>query len=591
MASERVERKLAAILAADIAGYSRLMGADEEGTLARLKAHRRELIDPKIKEHRGRIVKTTGDGILVEFPSVVDAARCAVEMQEGMAERNADVPQDHRIDFRVGINIGDVIVDGDDIHGDGVNIAARLEGLAQPGGICISQTVLNLARDNVPFEVEDAGELALKNIERPVHIYRVVLGPAARRPTSQAPALPLPDKPSIAVLPFQNLSGDPEQEYFADGMVEDIITELSRMRWLFVIARNSSFTYKGRAVDARQVAQELGVRYVLEGSVRKAASRVRIAGQLIDGSTGAHLWADRFEGALEDIFDLQDHMTASVVGAIAPRLEQAEIARAKRKPTESLDAYDYHLRGTASFYHRTREGTSEALRMFYRAIELDPDFASAYGAAARCYCLRKVSSWMTDRGQEMVETARLARRAVRLGTDDAAALSAGGLALAYVVGDLDGAAAYIDRALTLNPNLATAWIDGGWARIWLGERDSAIECLARAMRLSPLDPHIGRMQAAAAHAHFFAGRYDMASSCAEMALRASPDSHLALRSAAASNALAGGLEHAQKMMSRLRQLDPELRISNLKDIMGPHRQPEDVARYEEGLRKAGLPEE
>jgi len=590
VASERVERKLAAIIAADVAGYSRLVGLDEAGTLARLKTIRRELIDPKVEEHHGRIVNAAGDGILVEFPSVVDAVRCAVEIQEGMVARNVDVPQYRRIDFRIGVNLGDIIVDGDDIHGEGVNIAARLKGLAQPGGICISQTVLDHVKGKVPFEVEDVGEQALKNIDRPVNVHRVIVGRAAPRAASEAPALPLPDKPSIAVLPFQNLSGDPEQEYFADGMVEDITTALSRIRWLFVIARNSSFTYKGRAVDVKQVARELGVRYVLEGSVRKAASRVRIAGQLIDGSTGAHLWADRFEGALEDIFELQDQMTASVVGAIAPRLEQAEIERAKRKPTGSLDAYDYYLRGVASFYRRTREGTSDALRMFYRAIELDPDFASAYGGAARCYCLRKVSSWMIDRGQEIAETARLARRAVVLGKDDAAALSAGGLALAYVVGDLDAAAGFIDRGLALNPNLATAWIDSGWARIWLGERDAAIEHLARAMRLSPLDPLIGRMQAAAAHAHFFAGRYDMASSAARMALQASPDSHLALRGAAASNALAGEPEQAQKALARLRHLDPALRISNLKDIMGPHRWPEDVASYQEGLRKAGLPE-
>jgi TolB-like protein/DNA-binding SARP family transcriptional activator/Tfp pilus assembly protein PilF len=404
------------------------------------------------------------------------------------------------------------------------------------------------------------------------------------------PALSLPDKPSIAVLPFVNLSGDPEQEYFADGMVEDIITALSRMRWLFVIARASSFTYKGHSVDVKQVARELGVRYVLEGSVRKAASRVRIAGQLIDGSTGAHLWADRFEGALEDVFDLQDRMTASVVGAIAPRLEQAEIERAKRKPTESMDAYDHYLRGMASFYQRTREGTSEALQMYYRAIELDPGFASAYGVAAFCYCMRKAYSWMTDREQEIAETARLARRAVALGRDDAGALSAGGIALAYVVGDLDNGAAFIDQALALNPNLAAAWIDSGWARLWLGEPDLAIEHLARAMRLSPLYPQIGRMQFATAHAHFFAGRYDMASSWAEMALRASPDAHQALRIAAASHALAGHLEQAQKALARLRQLHPALRVSNLRDTQGPHRRPEDLARFEEGLRMAGLPE-
>ncbi len=595
MPPERVERKLAAILAADVAGYSRLMGADEAGTLAQLKAHRRELIDPNIKNHGGRIVKTTGDGILIEFPSVVEAVGCAVEVQQGMADRNAGVPEDKRIIFRVGINVGDIIVEGKDIHGDGVNVAARLQELAEPGGICVSRTVRNHARDKVQFGFEDLGERTVKNIARPLRVFRVswdVPGASGGRAIAEPgrPALSLPDKPSIAVLPFQNLSGDPEQEYFADGMVEDIITALSRMRWLFVIARNSSFAYKGRAVDAKQVARELGVRYVLEGSVRKAASRVRIAGQLIDGSTRAHLWADRFEGALEDIFDLQDQVTASVVGAIAPRLELAEIERAKRKPTENLDAYDCYLRGTASLYQRTREGTSEALRMFYRAIELDPGYASAYGRAARCYGWRKVNSWMTDRVQEIAEAARLARRAVELGRDDAAVLSAAGFALAYVVGDLDDGAAYIDRALALNPNLAVAWLDSGSARLWLGEPDLAIEHLARAMRLSPLDPLIGIMQAETAHAHFFAGRYDVASSWAGMALREGPDSLNALRIAVASNALAGRLEQAQKMLARLRQFDPALRVSNLRDRLGPYRRPEDVARFEEGLRRAGLPE-
>jgi adenylate cyclase len=582
-----VERKLAAILAADVAGYSRLIGLDEEGTLERLKAHRKELIDPKIAEHQGRVVKVTGDGILIEFASAVAALRCAVEVQHAMAERNATELADRHIEFRVGLHQGDIVVEDGDILGDGVNVAARLEALAEPGGICVSQRIHEDAVGRLDVIFEDMGEQQLKNIARPVRVHRV------RREGGQAkerPTLALPDKPSIAVLPFQNLSGDSEQEYFADGMVEDIITALSRYHWLFVIARNSSFTYKGRAVDVKQVARELGVRYVLEGSVRKAADRVRIAGQLIDGSTGAHLWADRFEGALEDIFDLQDQVTASVVGAIAPRLERAEIERAKRKPTESLDAYDYYLRGMASLYQWTREGTSEALRMFYRAIELDPDFASAHGAAARCYCVRKASNWMTDREQEIAESARLARRAVALGRDDAAALANGGFALAYMVGDLDDGAAFVDRALARNPNLAAAWLDSGWARLYLGEPDLAIEHLARAMRLSPLDPQIGRMQTATAYAHFFAGRYDAASSWTEVALRERPDNAHTLRIAAASNALAGRLEQAQKALARLRRLDPALRVSSVRDTMGPFQRPDYVAKVKEGLRKAGLPE-
>src|SRR5262249_16822955 len=322
---ERVERRLTAILAADVAGYSRLMGADEEGTLAQLKSHRRALVDPKIAEHRGRIVKTTGDGMLVEFASVVDALRCAVEVPRGTAESNARVAAEKRIEFRVGINVGDIIIDGDDIYGDGVNVAARLESIAEPGGICVSARVEEDAEGKLEITFENAGEQQLKNIARPVRVYRVRLSGAA---SGSRPALPLPDRPSIAVLPFQNMSGDPEQEYFADGIVEEIITALSRFRELFVIARNSSFTYKCRAVDVKQVGRELGVRYVLEGSVRKSANRVRITGQLVDALTGAHLWADRIDGALEDIFDLQDNVTEKVVGAILPKLQQAEIERA-----------------------------------------------------------------------------------------------------------------------------------------------------------------------------------------------------------------------------------------------------------------------
>jgi TolB-like protein len=406
LAGERLQRRLTAILAADVAGYSRLTGVDEEGTLAQLKAHRHALLDPKIEEYQGRIVRTTGDGLLAEFASVVDALRCAVEIQRGMIGANADVPQEKRIEFRVGINVGDIIIDGGDIYGDGVNVAARLEGLAEPGGICVSGRVQEDTRGKLDITFEDAGEQQLKNIAWLVRVYRVRLG---SEKATVRPALALPDKPSIAVLPFQNMSGDAGQEYFADGMVEEIITALSRMRWLFVIARNSSFAYKGRSVDVKQVGRELGVRYLLEGSVCKAGNRVRITGQLIDAGTGAHLWAERFDGGLEDIFDLQDQVTASVVGAIAPGLEEAEIERARRKPTESLDADDYFLRGMAAFHQWTRDANNEALALFYKAIELDPNYAVAYAMAARSYSQRKSSGWMTDRAHETAETARLGR--------------------------------------------------------------------------------------------------------------------------------------------------------------------------------------
>jgi TolB-like protein/class 3 adenylate cyclase/Tfp pilus assembly protein PilF len=589
MEADRAERKLSAILAADVAGYSRLIGADDEGTLASLTRHRRELIDPCIAKHRGRIIKTTGDGLLAEFASVVDAVRCAVEVQEGMGGRNANVGPDKRLDFRIGINFGDVVEQDGDIFGDGVNIAARLEGIAEPGGICVSERVHEDAAGKIGSAFEDIGDHTLKNIARPVRVYR--LRPQAKSVPSSStrPMLSLPDKPSIAVLPFENMSADAEQEYFADGIVEEIITALSRMRWLFVIARNSSFTYKGRAVDVKQVGRELGVRYVLEGSVRKAGNKVRITGQLIDTSTGAHLWADRFDGELADIFDLQDQVTASVVGAIAPKLEQAEIERAQRKPTESLGAYDYFLRGMAAMHQWTREGNNEAISHFYRAIELDPGYASAYGMAARCYAQRKSYSWVIDRAADMVEAARLARRAGELGRDDAVALSMAGIALVYVVGDLDEGNALIDRALALNPNLAWAWLFSGWTKLWLGEPEVAIERVARAMRLSPHDPLTFNMQTAIAAGHFSAGRYAEALSWAEISFRESPNFVLSTFVAAASAALANDDAAAKNAMARLRQITPELRISNLRDLF-PIRQPEDFTQWAEGMRKAGLPE-
>jgi TolB-like protein/class 3 adenylate cyclase len=581
-----MERKLAAILAADVVGYSRLIEQDEAGTFARLKERRETVVEPTLAKHHGRVFKLMGDGLLAEFASVVDAVECAVAVQQEMAERNAGLTPGQRIEMRIGITLGDVIVEGEDRHGEGVNIAARLQELAEPGGIAVSQTVVNHVGNKVALQFASQGQQQIKNIARPVHVYRIEMD---RPVAGDRPILSLPAKPSIAVLPFQNLSGDPEQDYFADGVVEEIITALSRFRQLFVIARNSSFTYKGRAVDVKQVGRELGVRYVLEGAVRKAGDRVRITGQLIDTAAGAHLWADRYEGALQDIFDLQDRVTESVIGAIAPKLEQVEIERAKRKPTDSLDAYDCYLRGVAGVHRWTREGNEEALRMFYRAIELDPEYASAYGMAARCYSQRKVSGWMRDRAQETVEAERLARRAAELGRDDAVALYTAGLVLAYVVGDLDEGIPLTNRALALNPNLAWAWLHSGWGRAWAGEPEMAIEHEARAMRLSPHDPLFFNMQAATALAHFFAGRYAEASSWAEMAIRERSSHIIAVCTAAASAALAGRSMEMGKAMARVREIDPALRLSNLRDLF-PIRRPEDLAKWEEGLRKAGLPE-
>jgi adenylate cyclase len=388
-------RRLTAILAADVAGYSRLMGADEEGTHERLQAHLRELVNPKIGEHRGRVVKNTGDGFLAEFASVVDAVRCAVEVQRGMAERNAATPPEKRIEFRVGINLGDVIAEGEDIFGDGVNVAARLEALAEPGGVLVSHTVHDQVRDRLPFVFEDLGEQQVKNIARPVRVYRLRETAAGKSPTTPTqPVLPLPDKPSIAVLPFANMSGDPEQEYFVDGMVEEIITALSRIRWLFVIARNSSFTYKGQAIDVRQVGHELGVRYVLEGSVRKGGGRVRITAQLIDALTGIHLWADRFDGSLEDVFDLQDKVASSVAGVIEPALQAVETARSADRPTDDLTAYDLYLRAYALVLSSARH-IPAALRLTEQAIARDPRYGPALAWAAIC-CNRLLSDGRSE---------------------------------------------------------------------------------------------------------------------------------------------------------------------------------------------------
>jgi TolB-like protein/tetratricopeptide (TPR) repeat protein len=581
---EHLVRRLAAIFAADVAGYSRLTSIDEEGTHVRLKEHLRVLIAPKVASHRGHIVKNTGDGLLAEFNSVVDALRCAVDVQRGMAERNSDVALHSRIEFRIGINVGDIIEDNGDIFGDDVNIAARLAAIAEPGGICVSDDAHRQIRDKLDVVFDDAGEQKLKNIGRPVRVFRVRDGTGAR----QRPALALPDRPSIAVLPFENLSADPEQEYFADGIVEEITMALSLFRWLFVIARNSSFTYKGRAVDVKQIGRELGVRYVLEGSVRKAGNRIRIAGQLIDAETGAHLWADRFDGALEDMFDLQDDLTSSVVGAIAPKLQIEEIKRAKRKPIENLNAHDCYLRGLASARLWTKDANREALHYFSKAIALEPGLAPAYGMAAWCYVRRKAHRWMVERVKESAEAMRLARQAVLLGGNDAVALCMGGYALAFIAEEFDDAAAYMDRGLTINRNLAQNWMYSGWLRVWRGEPDLALDHVAHAIRLSPLDLNAFGMDGANAYAHFLASRFELASSFAQRSIRGNPNFRLAIYLSAASDVLAGRLDPAKLTMTRALELDPDLRVSNLRDLV-PFRREKDFAAFAKALHEAGLP--
>jgi TolB-like protein len=532
--------------------------------------------------------------VLSEFRSVVDAVRCAIELQAGMVERNSGLPPERRIEMRIGIHIGDVVEEADgDLMGDGVNIAARLEAIAQPGAICLSEDAYRQVRSRLDLSVSDLGEKALKNIAEPIRVFALEVG-AAGTPAESAskiaePPLAIPDKPSIAVLPFQNMSGDIEQDYFADGMVEEIITALSRFNALFVIARNSTFAYKGRAIDVKQVGRELGVRYVLEGSVRKAGTRVRITGQLIDAATGAHIWADRFEGSIDDVFDLQDQVSTSVVGAIAPKLEQAEIERVKRKPTESLHAYDFFLRGMAAFHQFNEAANIEAIAFFLRAIELDPNFAPAYGMAARCYLQRIGFGWVADRQRESAEAEKLARRAAVLGRDDAGALSAAGFVLVIVVGDLEYGDTLIDRALALNPNLAWAWHFSALAKAFLGQTELAIERAARAMRLSPQDPQQFGMKIAMAWAHFFACRYEEALCWAQAAVREQSNFFMAIAVNAASAALAGKTEEAAKAMARMRELNPTLCVSNLKSFMPVHRA-QDFERWTEALRRAGLPE-
>jgi adenylate cyclase len=583
LAEERVERRLAAILASDVVGYSRLASADEELTLARLRALRSDLIDPIVAVHHGRVVKRTGDGALVEFRSVVDAVRCAVETQSGMAERNAGVMPERKIEFRIGIHLGDVVEEADgDLMGDGVNIAARLETVAEPGGICLSYAAYEQVRDKLKEEFVDLGDKQLKNIARPMRVYRIALGAdtAAAAPT-------LPDRPSIAVLPFSNMSGDAEQEYFCDGMVEDIITGMSRIKWLFVIARNSSFTYKGKAVDVRQVARELGVRYVLEGSVRKAAARLRITGQLIDTANGAHIWADRFDGAIEDVFDLQDRVTASVVGAIEPALAGAEIERARSKPTASLDAYDLVLRAMAALRLLTKPATEECIALCRLAIALDPRYASAYGVAAWASLQLMAHGWGTP--EDRAAGAQFAVQAVECGGDDPAALAMAGQALSQLAGDPDRGAAAIARSLQLNPNSATALMFSAFTRCFVGEPEVAVEHGQRALRLSPLDPLGYRIKAALAMGHLLAGHAEDAIQWADKALYEQPSFQPSLLNKIAACVVAGRIEEAREAGRRLIAADPDLTIGMRMRIM-PLKRPQDRALFAEGLRQAGVPE-
>jgi TolB-like protein/class 3 adenylate cyclase/Flp pilus assembly protein TadD len=584
------QRRLAAIVSADVAGYSRLMGRDESGTLAALKALRQEVVDPAIASHGGRIVKTTGDGLLLEFPSVVNAVRCAVEMQTAMAHRTAELAEERRIAFRIGINLGDIIVEGDDIFGDGVNVAARLQEIAPPGGICISSRVHEDVRDRLETEFDDGGTQTLKNIARPVQVWRWQPGTAVPPKSVLAPtALPLPDKPSIAVLPFQNMSGDPEQEYFADGMVEDIITALSRDRGLFVIARNSSFTYKGRAVDIRQVGRELGVRYVLEGSVRKGGNTVRITAQLIEAETGSHLWADRFDGKLEDVFELQDQVANKVASIICPAVEKAEIERAARK-TANLQAYDLFLQAKAAFNRLIPKDLDEALSLAEQCLALDPSFARCHALVAAIFNGRIASSVTKDAAADATLAEHAARQAFALDGNDAAIVMQYGQVLAQSLGRYDEGISLLDKAIELDPNLATAWAWRGICKGGHGKTDEAVEDLQHALRLSPRDPRAWMVQHGLAWAHLIAGRYDEAISCAAAVLQFQPKLAITLRIAISAHALAGRQDKAREVLTKHMIVEPETRIATMKQSYLRRMPLEVFDIFAEGLRKAGFPE-
>jgi len=589
LSSEHVERRLAAILAADVVGSCRLIGIDEEGTLAQLKALRKTLFDPKIAQHHGRIVKNTGDGALVEFASVVDAVRCADDVQRGVAEQNTDVPQDKRIEFRIGIHLGDIIIADDDIFGDGVNIAVRLEGIAEPGGICISDDAHRQVRGKVESTLEDMGAQTLKNIAEPMRAWRVRIGPssstATKTPTETAQPLALPDKPSIAVLPFENMSGDPEQEYFADGIVEEIITALSRFKWLFVIARNSSFAFKGRAVDIKEVGRRLGVRYVLEGSVRKAAGKVRITGQLIDAITGAHLWADRFERDLTDIFALQDEVTLAVVSAIEPKMLQTEIAMATRRQPENLTAYDYYLRAMQQYYSFTREGLAEAIRLAHHALELDPRFGSVAALAGVCHMQIAILGHANDPQFDRKEAVRFARLALRIDDGDPETLARASMISAFMVGDSEAEIEMADRAVALNPNSWITWNNRGHVYRIAGLPEEAIRSFERALRISPVDRRLHTTLAGIGHALIELRRFDEAIVVLKKALRQNPSYLATYRCLASAFAHLGLDAEAHDAAARVLEIDPAFTMSAYVASA-----PKNTKLLIDGLRKAGLPE-
>jgi adenylate cyclase len=604
LTGEKVVRRLAAILAADVVGYSRLMGRDENGTLARLKAHRMERLEPAVARHGGRLVKLTGDGALVEFASAVNALSAAIQFQQAMADaHDRDQPEDARIVFRIGLHLGDLIVEDDDLYGEGVNIAARLEAAAPPGGIVISRTVHEAVDGRLKATFDDLGSLALRNIERSVQAFSVKWEPgdwqvhapsvavvsATVAPSSTADmSLAFPDKPSIAVLAFTNMSGDVEQEYFADGMVEDIITALSRFKEFFVIARNSSFVFKGRAIDVQQVARELGVRYVLEGSIRKATGRVRITCQLIDAVTRAHLWANRFDGTIDDVFDLQDRITESVVGALAPTLQRAEIERSMRKATPNLDAYDYVLRAQPLVIANAAAEAAEALRLLDKAFALSPDFARAHAFASMAWGQIFRSAPGPQREEARTKAAGHARRAVEQAGEDAAALAYAGFMLLITARDVAGARDALDKAVELNPNNAAAYGYRALVRAMSGAAQAAIEDAGRALRLSPLDPGGYQPQMAMAIAHLDLGAHAEAADWARKAIRSAPPRYpMSYAWLIVAECARGNTAEAERQVARLTEIMPGFTPPMLADLFDIFPEPL-RSNSLSTLRKAGL---
>jgi adenylate cyclase len=591
MTQERVERRLTAILAADVAGYSRLMGVDEEGTLAALKTVRREVADPKIAEHRGRIVQTTGDGLLVEFASVVDAVRCAVEVQREMAQRNAGVPKERCIEFRIGINLGDIIVDEKDIFGDGVNVAARLETLAEPGGICVSRVVRDQVRDKLAVSFEDMGEQQVKNIARPVRAYRTLLAESARPPSPPPKTVvprPLADRPSIAVLPFNNVTGDPEQGYFVDGITEDIITALSKWRWFLVIARNSTFAYKGKSVDLKQVRGDLGVRYILEGSVRKAGQRVRITCQLIDAANSTHLWAERYDRDLTDIFAVQDEITSRVVAAIEPALSRAESRRGATKRPEQMGAWDYCQRGFWHLNKLTGTDGAAAYGLFKTGVALDPDLAEAHLGLARALIVQLDYGSVQDFAPLVREARESALRAAELDGESPYAQYV--LAqTSHWAGDVQAAIAYASRAVELNGNFALGHFYLGVALNLDGRHEEALEALEMGLRLSPRDPRVSTWLANKARVLYHLRRYAEAIEAAVAARRIKAHAYGSLV-LVASYAQLGRDEEAASALAEMRTL-PGGSAKITRWYLDLYSDPTARAHMAEGLRRAGVLEQ